>query len=155
MEMPKVTDHHRRLERLAGRWRGNETMHPSPWDPNGGTAIGRNESRMALGGFALITDYVQERDGKVTFEGHGVMTYDAENERYALHWFDSIGSPEELFTGGFDGDVLTLSHGGPGMHARLTYDLTREDVLGSRMEMSQDGNEWATLFECDYVKVSR
>ncbi len=154
METPKPTSHHQRLERLVGRWRGSETMHPSPWDPQGGTATGRNDIRLALNGFALITEYEQERGGVITFEGHGVMTYDSNESRYVLHWFDSLGSPPEVFTGTFDGDVLTVGHGGPGMHARLTYDLTRKGILRSRMDLSEDGAEWAGFFECDYERDS-
>jgi len=138
------------LEKLAGSWEGEETMHPSQWDPTGGVAVGRNESRIGLGGFVLITDYEQERDGVITFTGHGVYTYDPGVNGYRLHWFDCMGTPPEVFTGGFDGEVLTLAHGGPGMHARLTYDLTGPGTLRSRMEMSQDGTSWNTLFEAVY-----
>ena len=42
---------------------------------------------------------------------------------YTLTWFDCMGSPPEVFKGRFEGDVLNLAHGGPGMHVRLTYDL--------------------------------
>lgn len=149
MEMPKPTEHHQRLETLAGRWQGTETMYPSQWDPEGGTATGHNDNRLALNDFVLITDYRQERDGVTTFEGHGIMTYDPKKSVYVLHWFDSIGSPPEVFEGTFDGDVLTIGHG---MHARFTYDLSQEGVLGSRMDMSPDGDEWATVFECDYAR---
>lgn len=90
MHMPKPTEHHAKLEMLAGQWQGTETMYPSQWDPEGGTAIGRNDIRLAL------------------------------------------------------------SNGGPGMHARLTYDLSQAGILRSRMEMSQDGEEWATFFEGEY-----
>jgi hypothetical protein len=151
MEMPKPNEHHRRLERLAGRWTGQETMYPSPWDPDGGTATGRNDMRIALDGFALITDYEQERNGVITFRGHGVMTYDGRNQHYVLYWLDSMGSPLEVFTGNFDGDVLTVEHGGP-MHARLVYDLTQPGILRSSMEMSQDGEKWGTFFTCDYAR---
>ena len=92
--------------------------------------------------------------GVVTFQGHGVMTYDSNEARYVLHWFDSMGSPPEVFTGTFEGDVLTVGHGGPGMHARLTYDLTRKGVLRSRMDLSEDGADWAGFFECDYERDS-
>lgn len=153
MDMPKLTEHHRKLELLAGRWQGTETMHPSQWDPEGGKATGRNDIRVGLNGFAAITDYEQERDGVITFRGHGVTTWDPQNACYVLHWFDSMGSPPEVFTGNFDGDVLTLGHGGPGMHARLVYDLAHEGILRSRMDMSPDGANWATLFESDYARA--
>ena len=152
MDMPKPTDQHIRLQELLGQWHGTEIMHPSQWDPQGGTATGRTNSRLALNGFAVISDYEQERDGVVTFTGHGVMTYDTKEACYVLHWFDSMGSPPEVFKGVFDGDILTIAHGGPGMHARLTHDLSRQNQMISRMEMSSDGKEWKTLFDGSYEK---
>lgn len=61
------------------------------------------------------------------------------------------GSPAEVFKGGFDGDVLTVSHGGPN-HARMTYDFSQDAKLKSRMEMSKDGRSWSTFFESAYEK---
>ncbi len=153
MEMPKPGPGHLRLERLAGQWEGEETMHPSPWDPKGGVALGRTKSRVALNGFALIGDYEQERDGVITFTGHSVMTYDPKEDLYSLYWFDCMGSPPEVFTGRFDGDVLTVGHGDPGMHARFTYDLSQPRQMATKMEMSEDGSAWKTLFEARYKQV--
>lgn len=153
MEMPKPSAGHDRLSQLVGNWEGEETMHPSPWDPGGGLAIGRNRYASALGGFAVLCDYEQERDGAITFSGHGVYTYDPKADRYALHWFDSMGSPPEVFTGRFEGDVLTLAHGGPGMHVRMTTDLSTEGVMKARMEMSKDGADWNVLFDAVYRRA--
>lgn len=150
MEMPQVSAGHRRFEQMAGRWVGEERMHPSQWDPEGGVAAGTTTSRVALNGFALIAEYEQERDGAVTFAGHGVYTFDPESELYILHWFDSIGSPAEVFKGRFDGDVLTLTHAGPPMHVRLVYDYTQPGVLTSAMDMAPDGSEWKRLFDARY-----
>lgn len=150
MSMPTPSAGHRRLETLVGRWEGTETMYPSQWDPKGGRAVGRTTSRLALNGMALISDYEQERDGAITFSGHGVYTYDPKADRYSLTWFDSMGSPPEVFVGGFTGDVLALSHGGPPMHVRLTWDLSRSGQMASRMEMSDDGVTWMTLFDGEY-----
>ena len=74
-------------------------MEPSPWDPKGGAALGRITGRMALNGFALIFDYEQERNGVVTFTGHGVYTYDPKEDLYTLSWFDCMGVPPEIFKG--------------------------------------------------------
>ena len=122
-------------------------MYPSPWDPKGGTAVGRINSRVALGGFALINDYEQERDGRITFTGHGVFTYDPKGEEYTLTWFDCMGAPPEVFKGEFEGDILKLAHGGPGMHVRLTYDLSEPGYLSTSMDMSQDGSAWNRFFD--------
>ncbi len=153
MNMPKPTEGHLRLEKLAGSWEGEEIMHPSQWDSEGGIAIGRNRNTPRLGGFALISDYEQERDGVITFTGHGVYTYDSKEDRYSLYWFDCMGSPPEVFIGRFEGDVLTLAHGGPGMHARFTYDLSIPDTMSCKMEMSLDGIDWKVLFEAVYTRI--
>ncbi len=147
MEMPTPSDGHRKLERIAGQWEGEEKMYPSPYDPNGGTAIGRINSRTALNGFALINDYEQEREGKITFSGHGIFTYDQKADIYTLIWADCMGNLPETFKGLFEGDVLDLAHGGPGMHVRLTYDLSEPDVLATSMEMSEDGVAWNRFFD--------
>lgn len=152
MEMPQPSRGHSRFEQLAGQWQGSEQMYPSQWDPEGGVATGRTTSRLALNGFALISDYEQERDGVVTFTGHGVYTFEPEAGIYTLHWFDSFGSPPEVFTGGFDGDVLTLGHSGPGMHVRMTWDLTAPGILVAKMEMSLDGAAWNKLFDGRYER---
>ncbi len=153
MGMPKPSPGHVRLEKLAGNWEGQETMYPSDWDPKGGVAIGRMKSRVALNGFALIGEYEQERGGAITFTGHSVFTFDAQEEVYTLHWFDCLGTPPEVFTGRLEDEVFTVSHGGPGMHARLTYDITDAQHLASKMEMSDDGTNWKTLFDGRYLRI--
>ncbi|MDH3317689.1 MAG: DUF1579 domain-containing protein [Gammaproteobacteria bacterium] len=151
--MPEPSEGHRRLQQLVGDWEGEETMHPSQWDPHGGSALGRNRNRLDLGGFTVVSDYSQERDGAVTYTGHGVYTYSPESDEYTLHWFDCLGSPPEVFVGSFEGDVLTLAHGGPGMHARMTSDFSADGLMGAKMEMSPDGAEWRVLFEATYRRL--
>ena len=147
MGMPQPSAGHRQLEKLAGHWEGEERLYPSPWDPAGGMATGRMQSRFALDGFALIIDYEQERGGKVTFAGHGVFTFDPKEELYTLSWFDCMGSPPEIFKGRCVNDVLTVAHGGPGMHARLTYDFSEGGMISKTMEISQDGQAWSRFFD--------
>ncbi len=153
MEMPHPGPGHLNMEKLAGHWEGEESMHPSQWDPKGGVSTGRTKSRLALNGFALISDYEQERNGMVTFTGHGVMSFNPKEDLYTLHWFDCMGSPPEVFVGRLDGDVLILAHGGPGMHVRTTYDLGNPENLRTKMEMSQDGAAWNTLFDGSYKRI--
>ena len=150
MEMPKPTADHQRLERLCGDWRGTETMHPSPWDPNGGQADGRTVAHLALGGFAVVVDYTQARGGATTFEGHGVYTWDAGAGEVVLHWFDSMGQGREEFRGTWNGDVLTLTSKSPHCLMRMTYDLSQAGRLASAMDTSQDGAQWSRLFDADY-----
>ena len=72
MEMGKPNEHHKKLETMVGNWSGEETMHPSPWCPDTTKAKSRVVTKMDLDGFFLVTDYVQEKDGKVSYRGHGV-----------------------------------------------------------------------------------
>jgi hypothetical protein len=153
MGMPKPGDDHKRLEKLAVTWQGTETMYPSQWDPNGGEAQGTTRGRSALGGFAVVVDYEQTRDGKSTFEGHGVYTWDDKAKEVVLHWFDSMGQGREEFRGSWDGDGerLTLTSRNPMGHTRMLYDFSERGALSSSMEMSQDGQSWSKLFDGRYA----
>jgi uncharacterized protein YodC (DUF2158 family) len=152
MDMPTLTPGHKKLEKFSGNWLGEEKMYPSKWDPKGGVATGKMITRLDLGGFASISDYVQERGGKVTFTGHSVTTFDPKTGLYTMHWFDCVGSEPEMFTGKFEGETIVLGHGGPGMHARMTYDFSHSPEMRSKMEMSKDGREWMTLFDGRYTR---
>ena len=77
MEMPRPGAPHEKLNALIGTWIGEETIHPSPWDPQGGQTEARIVNRSALGGFVVEQDYEQRRDGKISFEGRGIFGYDA------------------------------------------------------------------------------
>lgn len=91
MNMPQPAEGHRKLARLAGRWKGEERVHPSPWDPTGGPATGFVENRLALSDFVVIQDYRQERNGAVSFTGHGVFAYNPASNLYTMHWWDNMG----------------------------------------------------------------
>ena len=148
--LPGAPHGRERFEQLAGSWEGPETMYPSTWVPEGGVAVGRMKNRVALSGLVLITDYEQARGDTITHAGHGVFSFDPEADLYALHWFDSLGSRPEVFAGRFDDGILTVSHAGPHLHARLTYDLTEAPYLSSRMAISHDGVAWNTMYDGRY-----
>jgi hypothetical protein len=152
--MEKPGEAHQKLAQLAGNWRGEEKMHPSPWDPKGGIAIATLNNRMALAGFTLIGDYTQSRDGKITFEGHAVWVYDSEQSEYRLHWFDSLGGGLELFKGRLMGQTLTVTSEGPQGFARLIYRFEGEGRMSTRMEMSADGADWKPMFDGTYDRIS-
>jgi len=153
MDMPKPQEQHRKLQALAGSWSGEETIHPSPWDPKGGPAKGRIEARMELGGFFLITDYVEERGGQVGYRGHGVFGYDAAEKCYTMHWFDSMGSPcPAPARGVWEGDRLTFQQRSPMGHARYTYTLEGEGRYSFRIENSQDGERWTPMMDGRYTR---
>lgn len=152
MDMPQPTEHHRKLEKLAGTWRGEEKLHPSPWDPQGGMAEGRVVNRIALDGFILVQDWEQARGGMITFRGFGVLTYDVGERCYVMHWWDSMGMAPNVFRGNFEGDVLSLACETPMGRNRAVWDFDKPGSYTFRLEMSQDGQQWATFMEGGYVR---
>ena len=153
LEMPKPTDRHAKLKALEGTWVSEEKLYPSPWDAQGGTALGRTESKMALDGFYLLSDYVQERGGKVTYRGHGVFGYDPSKNAYSMHWFDSMGFPcGDPAKGTWEGNRLTFQSASPMGHGRFTYEFQGEGRYHFKLENSQDGKQWAAFMEGVYTR---
>lgn len=154
MGMPQVTDEHRRLSFLTGTWAGEETLQPSPWDPHGGKATGRIESRTDLDGFFVVADYTQDRGGQCNYRGHGVYGYDPMEKCYTLHWFDSFGmAPASPARGQFTGDTLTFENRTPMGYGRYVYVLKGDGRYAFRMETSQDGRQWMTFMDAEYRRV--
>jgi hypothetical protein len=154
-EMPMPTEAHRLFEKLAGSWIGNETIYPGPMDPVGGKAVSRYSARIGVNGLALISDYEQERGGEVTFRGHAVFTYEPQSGDYVMHWVDTMGTPPEMFRGKLTDNTLTLrTHNSMG-HARLVYDVSAPRRFRSRMEISNDGENWMPFSDTVYTLLPR
>ncbi len=153
MDMPKPTAEHERLSRLAGLWVGEETLHPTRWDPDGGTATGRFEARMALDGFFLVADYEELRGGTVNLRAHAVYGWDARGRCYTMHWFDSVGiDPQAPGIGSWEGDVLTFEHQAHLGHSRYTYTLG-DGEYHLRIENSAAGIDWTPFLDGTYRRV--
>ncbi len=153
MEMPKPQEQHRKLQALAGRWTGEEKIHPSPWDPQGGGATATVEARLELDGFFLVMNYTQQRGGRTSYRGLGVFGYDAEGQQYTLHWFDSMGSPVKApATGTWKGDTLGFENTTPMGRSRYVYTFQAEGRFAFRIEHSADGQKWAPFLEGQYTR---
>lgn len=152
MSMPQLSPAHHKLEKFVGQWRGEERIYPSPFDPNGGTAMARIENRLALAGFAVVQDYGQERGNQPTFQGHAVLRYEPAQQCYEMHWFDSMGMPPSVFRGNFEGEVITLTSKGEQGHSRATFDFSVAEQYKFRMEVSPDGKQWFPFMEGQYAR---
>ena len=151
MEMPTPTDAHRRLQRLVGTWVGEELMFPSPWIPDGGTARGIVQNLSALDGLIVVQDYRQERDGAITFRGHGVFAYDPTKQKVVLHWFDSMGPTPNIYEGDWEGDVLTLRMQVPDGWSRATFEVGPDDRYTFGMDVG-DGEQWQPMMKGTYTR---
>lgn len=152
MEMPRPGPAHEALAKLAGSWVGQEKIEPSPFDPQGGPATGRVNNRMAVGGWALVQDYEQTRNGQVSFTGHGVFSVDLAKNATVLHWYDSMAGGPFVYTGGWKGDVLALTGPSGDGQGRCTFDCAGGGYK-FKLEVSPDGKEWFTFMSGTYKKA--
>ncbi|MSP92155.1 MAG: DUF1579 domain-containing protein [Myxococcales bacterium] len=162
--LPTPTPEQRRLlEAMVGTWFGDETLYPSPWDPKGGTAIGRTQSRPVLDGLLVCADYVEERDGAIVFRGHGLYGWDAVQACYTMYWFDSMGPcPRRLpaigqFEDGAPPGMTRLAFTVPGDTAttRYVYDFAPplSGYYEFRIEMREGADgPWRTVMRGEYAR---
>lgn len=154
MEMPKLTDHHKKLYALIGDWEGTETIADTHWAP-GGTAIGKLHVRSDMDGFFVLQDYIQEKARKVTFSGHGIFGYDAVAGDYTWYWVDSTGFvPAGPARGKFEGDTLLLQTVSPNSASRYTHRLEPGGkVYHLQIENSFDQQKsWQTFLSAVYER---
>lgn len=149
--MPHPTAAHNKLKGFVGKWVGEEKMHPSPMDPKGGPAKGVSEYRLVLDGLAIVQDYVQERDGKVSFRGHSVIRFEPTTKMYEMYWFDTSGMPPAPYRGTFEAGELQLiapmqSQG----QSRCVFAFRDEAHYMFRLEFSPDGKQWMPFIDGEY-----
>lgn len=152
MQMPEVSSEMKRLTELfEGTWRGEERLHPSEWDPKGGTATGVWTVRRGADGFCLLVDYDESRDGRVVYRGHGVHGWDAQDGCFYAYWFDNMGGmPKAASPARLEGDRYTYEQpSGMGGRNRFTYAWSA-GVFSFRIERSADGKAWAPMHDGTY-----
>ncbi len=83
------------------------------------------------------------------------MTWDAQAACYFMHWWDSMGSPVNVFSGAFEGDRLVLNCKNPMGLSRSTFDLAQvaKGRYSFLMEVSPDGKQWFPFMQGDYRRV--
>ena len=112
----------------------------------------RNHLRRGAGGFVLVRDYAQLRDGEESFGGHGVIWWDAKAEQYVQRWWDSMGGAPSEFRGGFEGGVLVLIDRSERGWTRGRMVL-EGNTLRHVLEMSKDGESWTELMRGEYRRT--
>jgi hypothetical protein len=152
MEMPKPTMEHKLLQCLVGEWVGAEKIHLSPMGPIEGKAIGRIKNQFALDGFVLFHDYEQERDARSNFHGHGIITWNSGEQCYIMYWFHSSGLPPSFLKGTLINDIMILNTEDTITKVRITWDFQRKGQYTSRIETSQDGEDWSPFVEGIYYR---
>lgn len=153
MEMPQVTDEHRKMSVWAGTWQGEETLFPSPFLPEGGKAQGVFVNKMILGDFVMTMDYQQKRDEQVTYAGLGVFGYSPNKQCYTKLWSDSMaGMPEKILDGHWVDNVLTFEGISPEFSVRYSYTLHDENSFSFALLSCKDGENWEKFMEGRYTR---
>jgi len=152
--MPQPNEHHAKLHQLAGTWTGDETLSSSPFGP-GGAATGSFTMRVAVDGFFLLQDYVEEKDGRTVYRGHGIFGWDEQHKSYVWYWVDSMGSvPAAPSRGHWEEDTLLFEHAPMGdQRGRYTYTFLAADQLRFQIENSRDGGKtWVKFMDGVYKR---
>ena len=153
-EMPKPTEDHKRLHAMAGTWKSDETLYPSPWDPNQRKAQGRAECRIALDGLVVVTDYEQLKDGKAGYRGHGVFGFDAQKRQPYMQWADNM-MPIAAATvwGSWEANVLTFEMSGPQGMNRYVYAFEKDGSYTFSIQWSKDGGSWQKFMDGRFARA--
>lgn len=153
--MSRIDEHHRRLHQLAGTWIGEETLSPSPNGP-GGTAVGRFTMYTSVDGFFVLQDYLEEKDERVVYRGHGIFGWDEVHKAYAWYWVDSSGAvPASPSRGQWRNDTLVFDSAAAGdRRGRYTYSFTAPDAFRFQIESSYDaGKTWEKVMQGSYKRT--
>ena len=106
MEKQKFGPEVARLSFLTGNFVVELMTYDSPMG-KGGPGTGHNSAYWVMDSTFVMMDHEDESlAGK--YKGHGMFTYDRQENLYKCWWFDNMGGGT-LYTGGFDGDTLVLS----------------------------------------------
>ena len=94
---------------MAGTFESEDRIHPTHWNPEGGTASTRWTGRMELDGAFLIADTEQRSNGEIDFRGHGVFGWDSYHQLFTSHFFSSAHG-FSWGTGTWDGERLVFDN---------------------------------------------
>lgn len=155
MDTPQITQAHDVFKKLVGTWQGEEIHFPSEWNPEGSKGSSRIRNQIALGGFYLIQDLAQSRDGEVVYRAHNLIRWDESEQSYVLHWFDSGGFPPNELRGRNENDALVFIGQDPGGHTRLTFDIKQPKRYKLTMDGSEDGENWRPVLEGVYQRLDQ
>src|SRR3954464_2852035 len=108
MQMPKPAPEMKTLRSRIGTWTSEETMEPTPFTRNGGTATGTNTIRNGPGGFSVVMDH-RSKGTMGPFSGHAILTWDPNEKAYKTLWVDSMTQGPTIETGHQEGDNLVYT----------------------------------------------
>lgn len=114
--MPKPGPEHEVLKMDVGTWDAAVESFQGPGQPPA-KSKGVEVNTIGCGGLCLITDFKGELMPGVSFQGHGVATWDAPKKKYRGSWTDSMSQGLAIAESTWDAEAKksTGTMEGPGM----------------------------------------
>jgi hypothetical protein len=159
MQMPKPAPEIQKLAKtLAGNYATAETHDPNPMMPNGGTGKGEARFTVAPGGHYIVQTYRSKSD-MGSFQGHGLIWYDASAKVYRSVWCDSMSPTcDTSGTMKWDGDKLVGTGEYEEMSKKYGYKETLSNLTPNGftfdMENSTDGGALKHVMKIDYTRAT-
>jgi hypothetical protein len=86
--VPQPAPEMKHLSDLVGTWDVEESHEASPWMPKASKGAGVATFTRGPGGLSVIVDYKSTSGPLPTFQGHGFMSWDANQKVYKSAWTD-------------------------------------------------------------------
>ena len=155
-QMPKPGPEQKNLDYFAGNWKTTGDLKPGPMGP-GGKFTGTDRVEWMPGGFFLVSHTQGSSSTMGKWTGLAIYGYDAQKKAYTYDEFNSNGEVVHA-TGAFDGKVWTWSSdmtmGDKSVKTHFILTETSPTAYTYKFEMSQDGNNWATVMDGSGNKVA-
>jgi hypothetical protein len=153
--MQPVPDEMKLVSFMTGHWEAKLKM---TWGPEPVEGTGTSHGEMVLDGRYVRSMHTYSPPGMPPMTGMHVMTFDPAQKKWVAWWFDSTSPGALEMSGDLVGDTLTMVSkptempGMPGPFVmRTTWKKASDTRYSFKLEMQQ-GDQWSTLMEGDYVK---
>jgi len=152
MPMPKPAPELKQLDWMAGQWKLDGDVKPSPMGP-GGKMTMTEDIHWMEGGFFLVSHSKFSGAGMGDGSGVSIMGYDPDAKKFTYNEFNSWGEAGKSL-GSVDGKTWTWLGDDPKMgKGKFTMNVTSPTSYTFEYAMSKDGSDWTTIMTGTATKV--
>ena len=140
---------------LIGNWDVKGRLKMDPSQPDWIEFAGTCSYEMIAGGTTIESNYRSSTMG-MDFIGFGLHSYDRETQQWQAVWIDNVGARQSYYTGRFADGKLVMQgdekFGGQSFVNRFVISDITDKSFQWKIEMSKDGQTWATSMEATYTR---
>lgn len=143
------------LDWMVGEWDAKMRWEASEMGP-AGQSTGTETVKEGPGGQSHLSSFEGQMEGR-PFEGHGVTSYDPQEDEYITAWTDSYMPGVMVMEGKKRGDRIVFEGDAVGpdgkeIDYRSTISDMSPDSYRMTMERKTDDGQWEKSFTIDYTK---